>query len=335
MSDKPSHTFHIPTESMAIEMWRGVYISHAGRIHLKARDSVNEAHRKRDEKRIWHLQRQVLRELPGSEVQTQVGRHIKVSESQVARMSRLSPHNTPLLLPLRLPLLRTQHWLPWELAWPYCSSSGPHIQTASVPSHSTLSALYMEHRGRDCPLCRPQMRQPDAPQSWFLTSRVPTLRLWVHCTWAGESQTVPLSPACALQGWMAEGSRAGPLTLCSQRESEQVQHSGLRDPAVMGSSEAERGPSVCQLATSPLTAGCPLAPRGGGSRVCVFVCVCLCVCYWKRGLGNWEWEPPDCNSGCYLGNPGGKDVLNEWVGEGSTVDACVRGTWLCFMNLVI
>lgn len=42
---------------------------------LKAEDSVNKADRERDEKRIWHLQSQVLRELPGSEVQTQAARH--------------------------------------------------------------------------------------------------------------------------------------------------------------------------------------------------------------------------------------------------------------------
>lgn len=57
--------------------------------------------------------------------------------------------------------------------------------------------------------------------------------------------------------------------------------------------------------------------------------VSVCLCWWKQGLGNWEWEPPDCNIGCYLGNPGGKDVLNEWVGEGSTADAFMRGMQLC------
>lgn len=164
-----------------------------------------------------------------------------------------------------------------------------------------------------------------------------------------DSLSVPSMRAAVL------GVGAESFWVCSLcAESKQVQQSRLHNPDVTGLSKTLWGFSVFQLA-SYFSAAQPanqpthcrlqstgLKAQGATTRgwfMCVCVClslslyvgkcVSMCVCWWKQGLGNWEWEPPDCNSGCYLGNPGGKDVLNEWVGEGSTVDAYVWGMWLC------
>lgn len=107
-------------------------------------------------------------------------------------------------------------------------------------------------------------------------------------------------------------------------ESRQMQwESGLRRPDVTGLSKT-LWPSSHPAHTLQAEVHWPQGSRSrhkGVVFMCVSVCpwaftwasVCLCVCRWKQGLGNWEWESPDCNSGCYLGNPGRKMCwMSEW-----------------------
>lgn len=159
---------------------------------LKAEDSVNKADKERDEKRIWHLQSQVLREQPGSEVHTQAGRRTLKFQSPRSLECPVSLLLTPSrLLSPPLPCLGPRIECP-ELARLHYPPLWPSRQTASVLSHFTLSALYIECRGCDCPLCRPQIQRQKVPQGW--STRPPTL----HCT--GRSLFVLSMCATGLAG---------------------------------------------------------------------------------------------------------------------------------------
>lgn len=214
-----------------------------------------------------------------------------------------------------------------------------------------------------CPLHRAQRLRASPvfashPEAECASGLVPhPAGLPLECSAPGQERAgrpPPTScPHCGCQSW---GWIDGWGLVCSQKEPEQERQGKHCSPDV--TVKSSRGFSVCQLAlyfsaaqpakqpthcrlqsTGPQAQGATMRGRFTCVPVCMcaacpwaftWASVCLCVCVGgSRGLGNWEWEPPDCNSGCYLGNPGGKEVLNEWVGEGSTVDACVRGTWLC------
>lgn len=225
---------------------------------LKAEDSVNKADRERDEKRIWHLQSQVLRELPGSEVQTEAARHTLKFQSPRSRECPVSPPLStppqslpppppppPSALDPELDVLRACLAAPLPL-W-------PSLEIASVRSHSILSALYREHRGCDCPLCRPQIQGPKCASG--LVPRTLPLHSWLHYTWAGQSQVVPLSSACVLQDW--SWTSEDWWVHCVHAGSKQVK---LHNPDVTGLSKTYRGFCVCQL-TFYFSAAQPTSPH--------------------------------------------------------------------------
>lgn len=182
-------------------------------------------------------------------------------------------------------------------------------------------------RGCDCPLCQPQL---NVPAGSFFPIWPPQPNPEVNCTFAGQSQSV-----CPHHLHRISRGRCWQLLgVFHSVESRQMQwESGLRRPDVTGLSKT-LWPSSHPAHTLQAEVHWP---QGSWSRhkgvvfMCVSVCpwaftwasVCLCVCRWKQGLGNREWESPDCNSGCYLGNPRRKMCwMSEWVGEGCTVDAC-------------
>lgn len=112
---------------------------------LKAEDSMNKADRERDEKRIWHLQSQVLRELAGSEVHIQAGRHTLKFQSPSLSVS------VPGLLWLSsLTCLALRTGCP-ELAWLHWSSCGPHVKQTLSPLISLWVAFTWNTRAVTVP----------------------------------------------------------------------------------------------------------------------------------------------------------------------------------------
>lgn len=259
---------------------------------------------------------------------------IKFSEFQDPRMSCPCVLCPSISSP---PLFWFQNW-PSMLAWLHWSSYNPHIREILT----LLISLWVAFRWSTGVVT--------------VTCASPGSRGW-PCLQAGcLSSASPLLTVLYLGKQERARCRVGSIRRCagvySQNEFKEVQQGRLHYPDITELSLTHSG-FLCLSAYLPLfryttnqqahtmqAAVHWLQSSGSHHKGVVYVCVCLslslyvgkcvslCVCRWEQGLGNWEWEPPDCNSGCYLGNPGGKYVLNEWVGDGSTLDAYVWGMWL-------
>lgn len=169
---RSSAAFISPIQAVFIWTWNG----------LKAEDSVNKSDRERDENRIWHLQSQVLRELPGSEVQTQADRHTLKFQSPRPRECPVSPL-------LAHPSISSSLCLGSRIGCPESLLGWTWLNLSCDPDFSLplsplipLSTLYMEHRACGCPLCQPQIQRPTVPQGWFLALQPSTL----ECTVPGQ-----------------------------------------------------------------------------------------------------------------------------------------------------
>lgn len=244
---------------MQCEICCRIYIKHTGRIYL----NLKWAEGGRWHEQSWQGKRwkkDLTSPKPGIKragrlrgAYTSRQTHIKVSESQPLCLSTRAP------LAFFPHLLSTQNWLSWAclaalvLLW-------PTRQTDSVPSHFTLSGLYLEHKSRDRPLCRPQipgLNAPRAPHSGMCLLEADSGR-WGACMYGGASSEI-------WKKW---------VHLTSQ-----------------GSSDSKL-PSVCQLLlwyTGGLAAPERRAPPWGGGLpacVCPWAHTWACVCVGgSRALG--------------------------------------------------
>lgn len=204
-----------------------IYPKHLTWNELKAEDSVKSWQGKRWSKDTTSPKPGIQRAAWLRNTDTCSQTHIKVSESQFQRMSCPSP------------LAPTPHSPPPPIAQdPNLALMGACLaallflwlsrQTTSVPSYSSLNALYMEHGGCDHPLCQPRIKTLNVPQGCFLTCLPSTQRT---CTWVEQSHRVCLCPACTLQCWKWMPRVFG--CVCPA-ELEQMQQSRLHSPDVTG-----------------------------------------------------------------------------------------------------
>lgn len=236
--------------------------------------------------------------------------------------------------------LYTQNWPSWAclvalfLLWPW-------RQTASVPFHFTLSGLYMEHRGCDCP----PVQAPDRNAEWAsrLVSWPPTFHSLMYFMQAGGKARV----------WVEWGKGI-------QRGSRLVQDVIILCPDITELSLTQMGLLclVCQLAflyflsytaeqqAHTLQAGMhwPEAPGATMRGWLTCMCVCLSLSFyvgkcvsvlveagpWELKVGaSWlqQWLLP--------WQPRRKRCV-EWVsGRGIHCRCMCAGDVVLFMNLVI
>lgn len=322
---------------------------------LKAEDSVNKADRERDEKRIWHLQSQVLRELPGSEVQTQAARHTLKFQSPRSRECPVSlllapPSISSSSLCLGPRIGRPESLLgctanPVTLASDFLCPLSFHSE---CPLHGTQRLWLSPVSASD----------PEAEFASGLGPRPATLHSEYTVPGQEGEPDSPFVPSMCAAGLEVDGwGLVGPLPLCPQKESKQVQQSRLQNPDVTGLSKTWRGSSACQLAfyfsaaqpanqpthcrlqsTGPKAQGattrgwftCVFVPEFLRGQVCVYVCVLVEAGPWELRVGaSWlqqwllPWQPR-------------RERCVEWVSGRGIYSRCMcAGDVALFMNLVI
>lgn len=124
----------------------------------------------KDRKGIPHLQNQVLRELLGSEVQTQSGRQTLHFHSPRSRECPVS-----LLLAWQVPALSAQDA---ELdGFLGCTCPPMTLASAYLCPLSPLWVPFIWNMQVVCPLCQPHIYMLNVPQGWFSLSTVGELYL--------------------------------------------------------------------------------------------------------------------------------------------------------------